>query len=229
MIPDPLIDITRRIVEFYEPDRIILYGSHGKEMADQESDIDLLIIKETEKKPVERRMEVEMMLSDRSVPIDILVYTPGEMRLLYAHGSPFIEEVVETGRLLYMRKATETWIKDAEDELDSSIILLEHGKYRGSCYHSQQCAEKALKAFVIEKGERPERTHDIVELLNRVTSLGWEIDLSMDGAVFLNSIYKGRYPTEEGLLPHGEPSQEDAERALTGAKMLIENLKRLMK
>ncbi|TVL97774.1 MAG: hypothetical protein CV087_22035 [Candidatus Brocadia sp. WS118] len=46
----------------------------------------------------------------------------------------------------------------------------------------------------------------------------------MDDAIFMNSIYKGRYPTEEGLLPHGEPSREDTERAISAAKKLIEML-----
>ncbi len=37
--------------------------------------------------------------------------------------------------------------------------------------------------------------------------MGWEIDITIDDAVYLNSIYKGRYPTEEGILPHGDPSK----------------------
>jgi hypothetical protein len=49
----------------------------------------------------------------------------------------------------------------------------------------------------------------------------------MEDAVYLNSIYKGRYPTEEGLLPHGEPSRVDAERAVLLAKCFIEKLKLL--
>ena len=54
--------------------------------------------------------------------------------------------------------------------------------------------------------------------------LGWDAGLTINDAVFLNSIYKGRYPTEEGLLPHGEPSREDTEKALLAAKILIEKL-----
>ncbi|TLD39857.1 MAG: hypothetical protein JETT_3879 [Candidatus Jettenia ecosi] len=65
------------------------------------------------------------------MPLDIMVYTPEEMRFLYSVGSPFIEEVVEKGRFLYMRKATDSWIKEAKDELESATILYEHGKYRG--------------------------------------------------------------------------------------------------
>ena len=216
--------IVNRIVEFYKPEKVILYGSYNTENRKKDSDIDLLIVKDTDMRLIERLIEVERLLSDRTLPLDIMVYTPEEMRYLFSVGSPFIEEVLEKGRLLYMRKATGSWIKEAKDELDSAIILFEHGKYRGACFHSQQSVEKGLKALILEKGKKPERIHDIVELLNEVKKQGWSISLTMDDAIFLNSIYKGRYPTEEGLLPHGEPSREDTERAILASNKLIEKL-----
>jgi len=59
--------------------------------------------------------------------------------------------------------------------------------------------------------------------------LEWNSRLSVDDAVFLNSIYKGRYPTEEGLLPHGEPTQEEAERAIVIARSFMESLSPIIK
>ncbi len=220
-------DITERLVEYYQPDRIILYGSFGTQKERENSDIDLLIIKKTELYLIERRIEAERILSDRFIPIDITIYTPEEVRYLFSVGSPFIEEVMEKGRLLYMRKVTSSWIKDVEEELDSAVILYEHGKYRGACYHSQQCVEKGLKTLILEKGEKPKRIHDIIELHNIVKKMGWEIEISIDDAVYLNSIYKGRYPTEEGLLPHGDPSKEDAEKAVAVSRLVVERLRKL--
>jgi len=219
--------VTERIVEGFDPDSIILFGSMASEGDNWDSDIDLLIVKETDDDPASRRAAVERLLQDRAVPLDILVYTPGEIRTLFSTGSPFIEEIMESGRLLYMRKATERWLEDAREELESALILEEHGKYRGACYHAQQCAEKALKALLLEKGERPPRTHDIIQLLNKTRELGWKPDLEMEEAIFLNSIYKGRYPAEEGLLPKGEPRLEEARRALDAAKKLFQCLAKL--
>lgn len=220
-------DVAERLIRFYDPERIILFGSHAMGRAGEGSDVDLLIVKETEKRPVDRRIEVEKILSDRLLPLDIVVYTPQELRFLFSIGSPFVEEVMEEGRAIYVRKATESWIKGAEDELDTASLLYEHERCQGSCYHSQQSVEKGLKALMLEKGKKPERTHDVVELLNEVTRLGWDTGLSLDDAVFLSSIYKGRYPTEEGLLPYGRPSREDAERALSAARKLADRLKRI--
>lgn len=223
-----LEEVTHRLIERYSPDRIILYGSQATGKAGEDSDIDLVIIKATGKRAVDRRMEVEHVLSDRAIPLDITVYTPQEMWWLFSMGDPFVEEVLEKGRLIFVRKATEGWMKDAEDELKSASILYEHGQYRGACYHSQQCVEKGLKALILEKGERPGRIHDLVDLLHKATGWGWDTGLSMEEAVFLNSLYKGRYPTEMGLLPYGEPSKEDGERALSAAKGFMETVRGLV-
>jgi len=216
-----LDEIRERIITSYDPDRIILFGSRATGTNTIESDYDLLILKDTPARPIDRRVEVETILQDRAVPLDIMVYTPREMNYLYSIGSPFIEEIIATGRVLYMRKATEDWIGDATDELATAQILLDHDKYKAACYHSQQGVEKGLKALIMEKGRKPGKVHDIVELLSHAKQLGWQITMSMDDAVFLNSIYKGRYPAEEGLLPHGDPSIEDAARAVKTAGTFI--------
>jgi HEPN domain-containing protein/predicted nucleotidyltransferase len=216
--------VIERLIAGYEPERIILFGSHATGRAQEGSDIDLLIVKETDRVPLERRIEVERILSDRLVSLDLLVYTPQELWDLYAAGSSFLEDVLAQGRVLYMRKATAAWIAEATDELDSAAILFDHHKYRGVCLHSQQSVEKGLKALLLEKGRPLTRTHDIVELLNLVTAEGWTVSLPMDETIFLNSVYRGRYPTEQGLLPHGEPGEGDAHRALQAAKTLMQQV-----
>jgi len=63
--------------------------------------------------------------------------------------------------------------------------------------------------------------------LKKVEPLGFDTGLSMDNPVFLNSIYRGMYPTARGLLPHGEPLRQDAEKASESSKILIGKLKNL--
>lgn len=214
--------IVDRLVQQYDPERIILFGSRAAGSAGVDSDIDLLIVKDTPQRPIDRRVEVERLLADRSVGIDVVVYTPRELCELYWAGSPFVEDVVERGRVLYMRKVTGAWLREASEDLESARILLDHGKYRAACLHSQQAAEKALKALVLERGRRPPRTHDLIELLNAARADGWAVTWSTDEAAFLTGVYRARYPTEEGLLPHGDPILEDARRAVDAARDLLE-------
>ncbi len=46
-------------------------------------------------------------------------------------------------------------------------------------------------------------------------------EASSDAIVFLNSVYRGRYPTDEGLLPHGDPTSDEASTAVSGADRLV--------
>ena len=96
-------DIVQRIVAGYAPQKVILFGSHAYGQPDEDSDIDLLIIKETDKRPLDRWMEVKRLLRDRSrrVSVSPLVYTGGEIEDRLAVKDFFIQEVLEKGEVLY--------------------------------------------------------------------------------------------------------------------------------
>ena len=143
-----LEEITSRIARRYDPVSVILFGSRSKEGGNPDGDFDLAIIKETDSRPIDRRVEVEKILADRGMALDIFVYTPAEVLDIYRQGSTFISEIVETGRVLYMRKNTKIWIDDAENEIKSASILLKNGMHKACCFHSQQAAEKLLRALI---------------------------------------------------------------------------------
>ena len=220
--------VVDRLVRGYDPDRIILFGSHALGRARSDSDIYLLIVKQTDRRPVDRRVEAHTLLVDLRIPVDLQVYTPDELRRLYFLGSPFIEEILETGRVLYMRKATAAWLRETDDECQTAALLLEHERFRGACLHSQQAVERGLKALLLERGIRVPHTHNVVELLSQVREQSWHVTLAPDDAVFLTNVYRGRYPSEEGLLPQGEPTVEDARRAVTAAKAVVSDVHKLL-
>ena len=219
---------TETLISEYNPDRIILFGSHAEGVTDADSDFDILVVKETDKRPIDRRIEVERLLAPRSISLDLLVYTPAEMRSLFSQGNPLIEEILKKGKVLYMRKETMTWLGDAQEDLDAAQLLQEHALFRAAGYHSRQCAEKALKALIFESGTLPRRTHDLLELRSTASGLGFQMNLDTDSLVFLNSIYIGRYPADVGLLPRGEPTLEESNRAVAIAKHLLAEIRRLI-
>lgn len=128
----------------------------------------------------------------------------------------------------YMKKETEEWIKIALEEYKSALCLFNERLYRMVCYHAQQSVEKVLKAVLIENNVDVARTHNIIDLKNSITKIGYAIELSSEDAIFLNSIYRSRYPANIGLLPLGEPTKEDAEKAISIAKPIIEAVQKLL-
>jgi predicted nucleotidyltransferase len=86
----------------YDPERIILFGSHARRDADEYSDLDLVVIKETEERFLDRLKRVyEIMQPDFA--LDILVYTPQEFADMLEKGNPFLERVLEEGVIIYER------------------------------------------------------------------------------------------------------------------------------
>lgn len=95
--------VVRRIVEGYAPDRIILFGSYAYGEPTEDSDLDLLIIKEkAEAKRAERAIAVWRHLWNNDFPaMDILIRTPAEMEKA-AGIFQSVETIAETqGRVLY--------------------------------------------------------------------------------------------------------------------------------
>ena len=60
-----------RIVERLHPDRVILFGSHARGMAGQDSDVDLLVVMPVTGSKRERRLEVRLALHEQAVDDDL--------------------------------------------------------------------------------------------------------------------------------------------------------------
>ena len=84
----------------YHPQRIILFGSVARGEADADSDLDVLVIKDTDD-PFVHRLEAMAELCPLGVYADILVYTPHESRQMVDDGNPFILQALREGRTVY--------------------------------------------------------------------------------------------------------------------------------
>ena len=71
-------EMVDRIVERFRPERIILFGSYASGKATEDSDVDLLIVAETDLPPDERFPAVRRVLNDYPVAFDIIIKTPQE-------------------------------------------------------------------------------------------------------------------------------------------------------
>lgn len=72
VIPDHLI---RRIAERFAPDKIILFGSRARGEADEDSDIDLMVLFAEVGDPRRRAAELYALMADSPRPMDIVVST----------------------------------------------------------------------------------------------------------------------------------------------------------
>jgi len=100
---DKISDIVKKIVTGYNPEKIILFGSHVTGNPDENSDLDLLVIKDTDLPRPQRAVEIRKMLYGVMIPIDLVVYTQTEIDESKDKSYSFVYEVLKTGKTLYER------------------------------------------------------------------------------------------------------------------------------
>jgi predicted nucleotidyltransferase len=98
-----IVEIVEKIKREYRPKKIILFGSYAYGNPGRDSDIDLLVIKDTQDRPIDRRGVVRMIVSDpkRFIPIEPIVLTPDEVKKRLKIGDQFLKEIIEKGEVLY--------------------------------------------------------------------------------------------------------------------------------
>lgn len=129
-----------------------------------------------------------------------------------------------------MNETADRWLIFAQDDLRAAEILLEKEVYNQSCFHAQQCVEKALKALLIcHQGHMPPKIHVTVDLLS-LLPLEWFTDMEVDSLGRLDDYYiTTRYPDAlPGDLPTGLPGKAEAEEAAILARAVLEKSKQLM-
>lgn len=103
-VGETLPSAVKQIVEEIEPDKIVLFGSYAYGDPTPGSDVDLLIILETDAPSKERSWSISRLLLPRPFPVDILVKTPQEVEQALAKGDLFLREILARGKVLYERR-----------------------------------------------------------------------------------------------------------------------------
>jgi predicted nucleotidyltransferase len=95
--------VAHKIVEKFDPERIILFGSYAYGNPRPYSDVDLLVVLETSERPLAKQIEIARALSPHPFGMDILVRSPKQLRERIAMGDKFLREITVNGQVLYER------------------------------------------------------------------------------------------------------------------------------
>jgi HEPN domain-containing protein len=218
-------DVTNSIVKGLQPLSVVLFGSVAKEGTG--NDLDLFILVDDTDDIIRTNLLLSKSLKRfyKAFDIDSFIIRRSLAKEYYCKGSPFLKLISVEGRLLYMKNAVQEWLKQSEEELDTAAYLLEGGYFKGACYHAQQAIEKAAKTLLFSKGWDLEKTHSMERLAAIAKDYKVKLNINDEEMVFIDNIYRGRYPIETGLLPLGQPSDQDAERAVQIARRMIKQAK----
>jgi predicted nucleotidyltransferase len=92
--------LSRRIAEEFRPSRIILFGSHARGKARDDSDVDLLVMMPYRGHPIGKAVEIVRKMNPR-FSVDVIVRSPAEVREGLAGEDALLVEIMNKGRVLY--------------------------------------------------------------------------------------------------------------------------------
>jgi len=236
----------------YEPEKIILFGSAARGDTDEYSDLDLIVIKKTDKRFVERLVEAGSFIP-LELSVDILVYTPEEFQAMIEEGNPFIEEALKDGKVLYKKisggqgrqvavswqlpaqkgrafvktplETARRWLAQAEHNLRTAQVMLENNLWAMACFHAEQTAQLALKAFLFLQGRRFVNVQSIHTLAEECSKYDATFTPMIDYGIVLDRYYLAtRYPDTlpAPAIPYRSSTEQEARQALAFVTEMVE-------
>jgi predicted nucleotidyltransferase len=90
---------ARGVVEQFNPDKIILFGSYAYGTADDDSDVDILVVMPA-RNEMSQASRIRLAVP-RRFPMDLIVRTPDDLARRLDAGDWFLREIVLRGKVLY--------------------------------------------------------------------------------------------------------------------------------
>jgi len=100
-LENSLVNVTHRLRSMPEVIRVILFGSYADGRRDLFTDLDILVIMDTEKSYLQRTADLYQALQV-DVDMDLFVYTPLEIKQM--RDRSFIRQALKNGKVLYEKK-----------------------------------------------------------------------------------------------------------------------------
>ncbi len=94
-------EVTNRIVQYMQPEKVVLFGSYANGIPTEDSDLDLLVIKSTDLPNGKRTSDLRAHLRDLKISIDLLIRTPNEIEYWIETPMAFTTQILKEGKTLY--------------------------------------------------------------------------------------------------------------------------------
>jgi HEPN domain-containing protein len=128
-----------------------------------------------------------------------------------------------------MKDETKQWLNYANENLQSSKILLDSHLYNPSLQNAQQSIEKNIKAYFVENGLKLQKTHNILSLNEILKKNEIFLNITDDEIDLIDTIYlSSKYPFGS-VLPDFEPDTTICLNCIDIANRVKEDMDKFIK
>lgn len=122
------------------------------------------------------------------------------------------------------------WLNKADEDLVVARLVLNEQHTAHACFLSQQCIEKALKAFLLTNTNKYPRTHKLVDLLTQCRQIEAGFNQFVPDCLVIDQYYiPTRYPDGiPGGTATGVPNNTEAEEAVDSADKILQFVAHLL-
>jgi uncharacterized protein len=183
-------EMKRALLDAYDPEAIVLFGSLGRGDNDEFSDVDLLVVIEPDKETKTLSEEMTRLLDPLTGDKHVIVRTSMEFCRQKDIPGTLVFSAVNEGQMLfekagwqmrcdvtdsYATRKPEVIRKDYAREAHDFLVRAEWSLHRGNLFRSRDfarfAAARALKGIFVQHDIHPPREVDLVELLEKVQPL----------------------------------------------------------
>jgi HEPN domain-containing protein/predicted nucleotidyltransferase len=145
---------------------------------------------------------------------------------------PFSERTDEDRSMFDAAAVAQSWLQQAQSDLESARVLRRAGQFAQACFFAQQAGEKAMKAALIRLGDRQVLGHDVGSLVARAQGREPRFGPLLGDGAFLDRFYFAtRYP--DAWVGAGVPATKyfdrDAGEATDAAERVLRVAEQVLK
>ena len=149
----------------YRPDKVILFGSTARGEADAQSDLDVIVIKDTQESFTERLEAMAKLCPPASTPISLFTHLRKSAR--WRKRKTLSSSKPSEKASSSMKPSPEAglrWLRQAEHDVDVAEKHQAGADDSDACFMAEQASQKALKGFLTAQGRRSILIHSVAQL-----------------------------------------------------------------
>ena len=219
--------MVRIIVDGWNPQQIILFGSRARGDHGERSDVDLMVVFDEATERGKLGRQIKDALECTGLERDVIISTPADVvRRATVVGTVERAAMID-GQTLYVRGRGDPVMEQFEqimyrggDDIKAAdaVLALDPPLLYVACYHAQQAVEKAVKAALMVDRIPYPFTHDLERLLPLVP-IAWDIDGIVEDPKELST-----WATYPRYTLVKEPTPEFAQQAVNDARTIHERV-----